>query len=266
MRIAVTAPRGKMGSLIVQAIAARPHLILASVISPPGRDYIGQDAGLMCGVGRPLGVLITDDWDMALKHADVLIDFSTIETARVAIEKAIEHSVALICGTTGFSEVDKYLFVKASKTLPVLPAANTSRVIFLMKHLLKLAAVELKEKSDIEIVEMHGRDKLDAPSGTSKELGRAICAATGQDWEKSAAFGRKGHGQRNEGELGYHSLRTGDVASSHTVLFGLMGERLEITHHAHNLRCFAEGALDCAEFLKDKGPGIYSVDDVFGKK
>lgn len=264
MRIAVTAPRGKMGLLIVQAIAARPHLTLASVIAPTGRDYIGQDAGLVCGIGRPLGVQVTDNWDEALEHADVLIDFSTVEVARIAVEQTIKHSVAMICGTTGFSEVDQYLFIKASKVVPVLHAANTSRVIHLMKQLLAEAAKELHKTADIELIEMHGHDKLDAPSGTSKELGRAICAATGQDWEKSAVFGRKGHGQRSEVEIGYHSLRAGDIASTHTVMFGLMGERLEITHHAHSLRCFAEGALDCAEFLKGKGPGIYHVEDVFG--
>lgn len=266
MRIAVTAPHGKMGSLIIQAIAARPHLTLTSVIAPTGRDYIGQDAGLVCGVGKPLGVTISNDWDAALEQADVLIDFSTVEVARISVEQAMKHSVALVCGTTGFSEVDKYLFIKASKTLPVLPAANTSRVIFLMNQLLEQAALGLKGKSDIEIFEMHGRDKPDAPSGTAKEFGHTLCKATGQDFEKSAVFGRKGHRQRAEGELGYHSLRSGDIASSHTVFFGLMGERLEITHHAHSLRCFAEGALDCAEFLEGKGPGLYSVKDVFGTK
>lgn len=266
MRVAVSAPRGKMGSLIIQAIAARPNLILAAAIAPAGRDYIGQDAGLLCGVGRPLGVPITDDWDSALEHADVLIDFSTVEASRIAAEQAMKNSVALICGTTGFSEVDQYLFVKASKVIPVLRAANTSRVIFLMTDLLAQAAKELKGKADIEIVEMHDRNKLDAPSGTSKELGHAICKATGMDWEKSAVFGRSGRGQRHEGELGYHSLRSGDISSSHTVLFGLMGERLEITHHAHNWRCFAEGALDCAEFLEGKGPGIYTIENVFSKK
>ncbi len=266
MRIAVTAPRGKMGALIIQAIVARPNLTLTSVIAPAGRDYIGQDAGFVCGVGKPTGILITDDWDAALEHADVLIDFSTVEVARIAVEEAIKHSVALVCGTTGFSEIDKYLFIKASKVVPVLPAANTSRVIFLMKQLLEQAAAGLQGRADIEIIEMHDHNKLDAPSGTAKELGQAICAATGQDWEKSAVFGRKGHGQRAPGELGYHSIRAGDISSSHTVLFGLMGERMEITHHAHNWRCFAEGALDCAAFLEGKGPGIYSVEDVFSKK
>lgn len=266
MRIAVTAPRGKMGLLIVQALAARPHLTLVSVIAPPGRPYIGQDAGLVCGVGKPMGVLITDDWDAALEDADILIDFSTVEAARIAVDKAIQHSVALLCGTTGFSEVDKYLFLKASKVIPVLPAANTSRVVFLMKQLLEQAAVSLKDKADIEIIEMHGRDKVDAPSGTSKELGKSICKALGQDWDKSAVFGRKGHGQRHTGELGYHSVRSGDISSTHTALFGMMGERLEITHHAHSWRCFAEGALDCAEFMENKGPGLYCISDVFSEK
>ncbi len=266
MRIAVTAPRGKMGALIIQTIACRPHLTLSAVLAPAGRDYIGQDAGLVAGLGKALGVPVSDDWETALRQTDVLIDFSTVDTARIAVEEAIKSSVALICGTTGFSEVDRYLFVKASKVIPVLPAANTSRVIFLMKHLLEQAALSLKDKADIEIVEMHSRDKVDAPSGTAIDLGKAICRATGQDWDKSAVFGRKGFGHRAPGELGYHSLRSGDISSTHTALFGLMGERLEITHHAHNWRCFAEGALDCAEFLVGTGPGLYSVEDVFNSK
>lgn len=266
MRIAVTAPRGKMGSLIIQALRSRPSLKLAAVIAPAGRDYLGEDAGLIAGAGQPLGIPVTDNWDQALQHADCLIDFSTVETGRLAVEHAIHNRVPLICGTTGFSDVDRYLFVKASKVVPVIHASNTSRVIFLMKRLLAQASEELCGKADIEIVEMHGRSKQDAPSGTALELGHAICTATGQDWDKSAVFGRKGHGLRAPGELGYHSLRSGDISSSHSVLFGLMGERLEITHHAHNWRCFAEGALDCAEYLKDKAPGLYRVEDVFGQR
>lgn len=264
MRIAVTAPRGKMGTLIIQALMDRPDLTLHGVIAPAGRSYLGQDAGLLCGVGAPLGVAVTADWEAALTGADCLIDFSTVEAGREALTRCLVHRVPLVCGTTGFTEADHRLFEEAAAVLPVLHAANTSRVVHLMKRLLRQAAAELAPAADMEIVEMHDRHKLDAPSGTSRELGRVLCDGAGLDWDEAAVFGRQGARRRAKGEIGYHSLRAGDISSSHTVLFGLLGERLEITHHAHNWRCFAEGALDCARFLKDREPGLYSVEQVFG--
>lgn len=265
MKIAVTAPRGKMGRLIVQSAAARPEFQLCAVIAPPGSDYLGEDAGYISGVGKSMGVSATDNWASALKNADVLIDFSTVQTSRQAVAQALVHQVPIICGTTGFTAADWDMFRNASESIPVLPAANTSRVIFLMKRLLEDATAELYQTADIEIVEMHSRDKLDAPSGTSMELGKAICAAAGKPWADTAVFGRKGAQLRTPGELGYHSIRSGDISSSHTVMFGLLGERLEITHHAHNWRCFAEGALDCAAFLHQMPRGLYSIEDVFSK-
>lgn len=263
MKIAVTAPKGKMGALIIQAIADRQGQTLHSVIAPAGRPYLGQDAGFLSGVGSALNVAVTDDWNAALTGCDVLIDFSTIETAREALTQCLKHRTAYVCGTTGFSAEDRLLFEQAAASIPVLHAANTSRVVHLMKRLLRQAAAELSPLADMEIVEMHDRNKLDAPSGTSRELGKVLCDGAGLNWDEAAVFGRHGAGRRAPGELGYHSLRAGDISSSHTVLFGLLGERLEITHHAHNWRCFAEGALDCALFLEAKEPGLYSVEQAF---
>jgi len=263
MRISVTAPKGKMGSLILQSAIERNTITIAAALAPSGRPYLGQDAGLVCGLGASIGTLITDDWNEALQNTDILIDFSTVETGRFALNKALEYRIPLICGTTGFSPEDHAAFRSAAQSIPIMPAANTSRVIHLMSRLLKLSASELGSKADIELIEMHDRNKLDSPSGTSKELGHAICEGLGQNWESSVVFGRHGHGARKTGELGYHSIRSGDISSSHTVLFGLTGERLEITHHAHNWRCFAEGALDCAEFLVGKAPGLYTVENAF---
>lgn len=263
MRIVVTAPRGKMGSLILQAAASRPGIEVAAALVRPDADCLGQDAGYLCGLGVSMGAVATDDWDAALKSADVLVDFSTVEVGRHGLQKALQYRLPFICGTTGFTKEDHAAFAEVARHIPVLPAANTSRVVHLMARLLKQAAAELNGRADMELIEMHDRNKLDAPSGTSKELGRALCDAAGLEWEDAAVFGRHGAGVRKPGEIGYHSLRAGDISSSHTVLFGLSGERLEITHHAHSWRCFAEGALDCAEYLHQKPPGLYSVEDVF---
>ena len=146
--------------------------------------------------------------------------------------------------------------------IPVVYAANTSRVVNLMYTLLEIAANAIGNNADIEIIEMHDRNKKDAPSGTSKEMGEVIAKALDKSLKEIAVHGRQGEGARVPGTIGYHSLRAGDISSSHTVLFGLQGERLEITHHAHNWECFAQGACEAAAFIYGKEPGLYTVKDV----
>lgn len=264
MKVAVVAPKGKMGSLIIAAIQNRPNLTLSGVLAPTGRDYIGQDSGLLCGLGGPNGILVTDDVDAVIAGCDVLIDYSTVETGMMLLDKCLEYKKAFVCGTTGFSKEEHATIKAASDQIPVLYAANTSRVVNLMYRLLALAAETIGNDSDIEIIEMHDRNKLDAPSGTSKEMGAVIAEALEKEWADIATFGRQGRSKREAGTLGYHSIRSGDISSSHTVMFGLLGERLEITHHAHNWKCFAEGALDCAAYLDGKTTGYYGVKDVLG--
>lgn len=264
MNIAVVAPKGKMGSLIIQGASSRENIKLTGVLAPTGRDYIGEDAGLLCGVGHPLGVSVTDDANAIVANADVIIDYSTTETSMMLLDLCLKHKKAFVCGTTGFSVDEMAQFKAASHTIPVLYAANTSRVVNLMYKLLAIAAEAIGDSSDIEIIEMHDRNKIDAPSGTSKEMGMAIAEALESEWSELATFGRSGKSKRKEGTIGYHSVRSGDISSSHTVMFGLLGERLEITHHAHNWKCFAEGALDCAAFLEGKTAGYYGVKDVLG--
>lgn len=133
-----------------------------------------------------------------------------------------------------------------------------------MYSLLEITAKAVGDRADIEIIEMHDRYKKDAPSGTSKEMGYAIAKALEKEWKQLAVFGREGPGQREEGSIGYHSIRSGDISSSHTVIFGLLGERLEITHHAHNWECYAQGACEAAAYLYKKKPGYYTFKDVLG--
>ncbi len=264
MKVIVTGPRGKMGKLITQVAAARDDMELIAGIAPKGRDYAGTDLGVVALVGRELGVPVVDDLESVIEKCDVIIDFSTKENAMSVLELAMEYKKGLVCGTTGFSEEEFEQFKKASEKIPMLYAANTSKLVNVMNKLLALAASIIGEEADIEILEMHDQWKKDAPSGTSKEMGEIMAHALGCELKDVARYGREGAAPREKGTIGYHSLRAGNIPSSHTVYFGCMGERLEITHHSYNWECFARGACDCAVYLADKGPGFYTIQDVLG--
>lgn len=262
MKVIVIGPRGKMGRLITAAAAARDDMELTAGIAPKGRGYIGQDLGSVAMTGSELGIPVTDDLETAIDHCDVIIDFSTKETSMDVLDLAVVHKKALVCGTTGFTPAEMQRFHEASKEIPMLYAANTSKLVNIMNKLLELVASTLKNEIDIEILEMHDQWKKDAPSGTSKEMGEIMAHALGKDLDDIAVYGREGASPREPGTIGYHSLRAGNIPSSHTVFFGGMGERLEITHHSYNWECFARGACDCAAFLAGKEPGFYTIKDV----
>ena len=176
---------------------------------------------------------------------------------------AIAHKKALVCGTTGFSAEETRRFQEAAREIPLLYAANTSKLVNVMNKLLELVAQTVGSDLDIEILEMHDQWKKDVPSGTSKEMGEIMANALGKELDDIAVYGReKGENPRKPGTIGYHSLRAGNIPSSHTVYFGGLGERLEITHHSYNWECFARGACDCAAYLEGKGPGYYTIQDV----
>lgn len=262
MKTIVTAPRGKMGKLIVQAAAKHQELELIAGIAPKGRDYIGSDLGLTAMTGIKLGVPVVDNLEAVIDDCDVIIDFSTTETGMEVLDCAVTHKKALVCGTTGFTPAQMQRFHDAAAYIPMLYAANTSKLVNIMNKLLELVAATVGEELDIEILEMHDQWKKDSPSGTSKEMGEIMAHALGKQLSDVAVYGREGASPREKGTIGYHSLRAGNIPSSHTVYFGGMGERLEITHHAYNWECFASGACDCAAFLYGKAPGFYTIKDV----
>lgn len=262
MKVIVVGPKGKMGKLITQIAASREDMELVAGIGPRRRDYIGADLGTVAMTGSELGVPVTDDLESVIDNCDVIIDFSTKEMAMEVLDLAIAHKKALVCGTTGFTPEEMQRFSDAAKDIPMLYAANTSKLVNIMNKLLELVTSTLKDEIDIEILEMHDQWKKDAPSGTSKEMGEIMAHALGKDLSDIAIFGREGVSPREPGTIGYHSLRAGNIPSSHTVYFGGMGERLEITHHSYNWECFARGACDCAAYLADKGPGFYTIKDV----
>lgn len=264
MKVIVIAPRGKMGKLITQVAASRDDMELVGAVAPSGRDYIGTDLGTVAMVGRELGVPVTDNLESVIGACDVIIDFSTKEMGMEVLDLAVAHKKALVCGTTGFSPEEMKRFQDAAREIPMLYAANTSRLVNVMNKLLEMVVSTLKDDIDIEILEMHDQWKKDAPSGTSKEMGEIMAHALGKELSDVAVYGREGVSPREPGTIGYHSLRAGNIPSSHTVFFGGMGERLEITHHSYNWECFARGACDCAAYLADKNPGFYTIQDVLG--
>ncbi|MCB6203028.1 4-hydroxy-tetrahydrodipicolinate reductase [Extibacter muris] len=262
MKVIVVGPRGKMGKLITQIAAGRNDMELVAGVAPKGREYIGRDLGQVAMTGYELGVPVVDDLASVIDSCDVIIDFSTKEMAMEVLDLAIAHKKALVCGTTGFSVEEMQLFKNASVFIPMLYAANTSKLVNVMNKLLEVAASSIGEEADIEILEMHDQWKKDAPSGTSKEMGEIMARTMNKELEDIAVYGRHGVSPRENGTIGYHSLRAGNIPSSHTVFFGFMGERLEITHHSYNWECFARGACDCAAYLADKEPGFYTIRDV----
>ena len=258
----VIAPRGKMGRLITKVCAENPQIELVAGIGPKGRDYIGSDLGQVAMLGENVGAKVVDDLASVIDDCDVIIDFSTKELGMEVLQQAVEHKKALVCGTTGFSEEEMQKFRDASKVIPMLYAANTSKLVNVMNKLLEMVTQIVGNETDIEILEFHDQWKKDAPSGTSKEMGEIMAEVLGKELKDIAVYGREGACPREPGTIGYHSVRAGNIPSSHTVYFGGMGERLEITHHCYNWECFARGAVDCAIFLEDKEAGFYTIKDV----
>ena len=231
MKVIVTAPRGKMGKLITQVAASRDDMELVAGIGPKGRDYIGTDLGTVAMVGKELHVPVVDDLESVIDKCDVIIDFSTKEMAMEVLDLAIRHKKGLVCGSTGFSDEEMKRFEDAASSIPMLYAANTSKLVNVMNKVLEFITKTVGEELDIEILEMHDQWKKDAPSGTSKEMGETMAHALGKELSDIAVYGREGVSPREPGTIGYHSLRAGNIPSSHTVFFLSLIHISEPTRH-----------------------------------
>ncbi|MEA4922771.1 MAG: 4-hydroxy-tetrahydrodipicolinate reductase [Eubacteriaceae bacterium] len=237
MRIIITAPKGKMDSLILEEAVKDDGLEPVGLIGPAGRDYIGTE---ICGVK------VYDDLGSVIENCDLVIDYSNTELSKQVLKICMDHGKALICGTTGFRDTDNEMFREAAEKIPVLKAANTSYMVNVMMKMAALAAEKLAGKCKMEILDLHDEKKADAPSGTALELGEILAEAA----------------MISVDEIDHHSVRAGDIPSSHTIYFGGIGERIELTHHAYNWKCYAAGACSAAKFLEGKAPGLYLMSDV----
>lgn len=262
MKLVIIGPAGKMGRLIVQEALKRPELYtIIGAVGNPKRDYIGKDISIAANcdlVGAPVYGRIQD----IIAACDGVVDFSTVDTTMEVAAVCVQHQKPLLVGTTGFTPEQEALLSKAGEAIPISVAHNTSKVVNLMYTILRTITQAIGPEADIDILEMHDNQKLDAPSGTAKVIGQIIAEELGLSWEDAAQFGRAG--MRSEGEITYHSIRSGNIASSHTVIFGLDGERLELTHHAYDYSTFAKGALEGIRFLEDQAPGVYDSDVILG--
>ncbi len=250
--------------MLVRQIVASEAATLVAAVDRTGSEHLKQDAGVLAGLPA-LGVMLSDNSDGAIAACDVAIDFSTGGTTRQHALSASAHGSGLVIGTTALSAEDEEAIAVASLSIPVVVAANFSVGVVLLAALVKQAAQTLGPTSDIEIVEMHHRSKVDAPSGTALYLGEAAAAGCGIDLTEQSIRGRDGlTGAREAGKIGFASLRGGDVVGDHTVIFAGNGERVELTHRAANREIFAVGALRAALWAAGRAPGRYGMTDVLG--
>lgn len=256
LRVGMHGASGRMGQRIIALVRDDPAVTLAGAIDRPDHPAIGRDVGEALGLGT-VGVTLSSTLDGPL---DVLIDFST-PSAGLAIARVCgDRGIPLVVGTTGF-EPDQLAEVRAqSSRVPVMISSNYSKGVNLLMKLVDVAARALGDSADVEIVERHHHFKKDAPSGTALRLAEIVAEAIGSN---QFAHGRQGIvGERPRGEIGLHALRTGDNPGEHTVVFGLMGDCLELSHRALNRDGFARGAIDAARFVADRPAGLYSMADL----
>lgn len=262
-KVIITGVSGRMGAALLEGVFADEGLTLHAAIDRVGSALIGQDAGAQFGIDS--GVQVTDDLELAIQGADVLIDFTRPEAAMQYLDVCAKADVSMVIGTTGFNDADKAIIESTAKTIGVVFAPNMSVGVTLLINLVEQAAKVLNEDYDIEVVEMHHRHKVDAPSGTALRLGEAAAQGLGQSLKDCAVYAREGvTGEREAGKIGFATMRGGDVVGDHTVVYAGTGERVEITHKASSRMTFALGALRAAKFLGDKPTGLYDMRDVLG--
>lgn len=264
LKVAVMGAAGRMGRELVRTVHATPGCVVIGGVERQGSPALGQDVGLLAGVGS-LGVEVSDDPLELVARADAILDFtapkSSVEFAGLAANARIVH----VLGTTGFSAEDEAAIAAAGRHATIVKAGNMSLGVNLLVALTRKAAQALGEDFDIEILEMHHRHKVDAPSGTALMLGEAAAEGRGISHRERSVRVRDGHtGPRNRGDIGYATLRGGNVVGEHTVVFAGEGERIELTHRATDRGLFARGAVQAALWGRGKPPGLYSMMDVLG--
>jgi 4-hydroxy-tetrahydrodipicolinate reductase len=262
--LVVAGAAGRMGSRIVALVREAPGVRLVAALEAAGHRALGADVGETAGVARA-GVPLTGDAAEAITAGRVLVEFSAPAATLEHLRIAAAAGARAVIGTTGFSAGQREEIAALGRRAPIMLAPNMSVAVTLAFKLLPLMARALGDDYDVEITEIHHRFKKDAPSGTAAHMAELIAEALGRDLGKVGVYGRQGlPGERPAKEIGVMSLRSGDVVGEHTVSFGSLGERLELTHRAHSRDTFARGALRAARWIVHQPPGLYSMADVLG--
>lgn len=261
--VAIAGASGRMGQMLIQAVLDSGDCRLAGALDRAGSPVLGQDAGAF--LGQTTGCAITADLQAGLAGARALIDFTRPEATMAHLAACRQQGVALVIGTTGFSDAQKAEIAAAAQDIAIVMAPNMSVGVNVTLKLLEMAAKALSTGYDIEIVEAHHRHKVDAPSGTALKMGEVIADALGRDLKDCAVYERYGHtGERDPSTIGFATIRGGDIVGDHTVLFAGTGERIEISHKSSSRAGYAQGSLRAVRFLAGRKSGLYDMFDVLG--
>jgi len=264
LKIGIAGASGRMGRMLVREIAQTPGCVLSAASEGAGHAALGDDAGVIAGLDA-LGVTLDEDAGALFSASDAVIDFTAPSATARHAALAAENGTAHVIGTTGLSGAEEAALHAAAKSVPIVWAPNMSLGVNLLFDLARRVAATLGTEYDIEIVEMHHAHKVDAPSGTSLALGRAAAAGRGVNLDDVAVKSREGLiGPRVAGDIGFATLRGGDVVGDHSVVFAGPGERVELTHKANDRAIYAKGAVKAALWASKNPPGLYGMADVLG--
>jgi 4-hydroxy-tetrahydrodipicolinate reductase len=262
--LVVAGAAGRMGSRIVALARDTLDVRVVAALEAPGHRALGADVGELAGIG-PAGVTLGSDAAAAITPDRVLVEFSVPDASLEHLRLVAAVGARAVIGTTGFSATQRTEIAALARRAAIMQAPNMSVAVTLAFKLLPIMAKALGDDYDVEITEIHHRFKKDAPSGTAVRMAELVAAALGRDLGKVGVYGREGlPGERTPQEIAVMSLRSGDVVGEHTVSFGTLGERLELTHRAHSRDTFARGALRAARWIVGQPPGLYSMADVLG--
>lgn len=262
INIAIVGAAGRMGKILIESIAEADNAQLSVATEHPESSLIGADAGELAGVGKN-GVAIVSSLDDAPNDFDVLIDFTRPEPTLQHLAWCVANNKSMIIGTTGFSDAEKAEIDAAGERVSIVFAANFSIGVTLSLKLLEMASRVLGDSVDIEVIEAHHRHKIDAPSGTALKMGEVIAETLDRDLKEDAVYCREGvTGERKRTDIGFQTIRAGDIVGEHTVMFADIGERIEITHKASSRMTFAKGAVRSAIWVTKQAPSVYDMQDV----
>ncbi len=262
LNVVICGAAGRMGRENIGVFHDDSGVEIVGAIEMKQSTNIGRDAGIVAGIDK-INIKITPDLEEVIERSHVVVDFTKPEATMDHLNIVKKYRKAIVIGTTGFSENHISLIKEYSKSVPVVLSPNMSQGVNILFHLVKKAAQLFGEQYDIEILEMHHNQKKDAPSGTAMQLGKIVARARGKNLEDVGRFERHGIiGERKKGEIGISSLRLADVIGDHSVIFGGLGERIELTHRSTSRKNYALGALRAAKFVTGKKKGIFSLSDV----
>jgi 4-hydroxy-tetrahydrodipicolinate reductase len=262
--VVVAGAAGRMGSRIIACLREAPELTLAAALEASGHPALGRDAGEAAGVGVT-GIAVSADAGAAITRDRILVEFSSPAATLEHLRLVAERGARAVIGTTGFAGSAREEIAVLARRAPIMLASNMSVGVTVALRILAEMARALGDDYDVEISEVHHRFKKDAPSGTAMSMAEVLADALGRDLGKVAVYGRHGMpGERPAGEIAILSQRSGDVVGEHTVTFGTLGERLELTHRAHSRDTFARGAVRAARWIVGRPPGLYAMQDVLG--